>query len=369
MKIHAALIWASLKMYFRDKQALFWSLFFPMLIMLIFGLVNFDRFSPPKVGVVDAAQNQASQVLIGALGGTDDQKLLKVETGGRAAMFEKLRKGDIDAVIEIPADFAAPGRVTTVNVAYDSRKPQERGIVSSVLGGTMERLFQQIAAVPDQFKVESRFATSQTEVEGKGQGYKGFLVPGIAAMAIMQGGLFGVVFTLVAYKSRGILRRLQAAPIGPSHVLTGQVTTRLVVSVMQTYVLLIVGIVALRVTIGEGIASWVNLTIFALLGGALFIAMGLAISGWAKSEDTAAPLANVISLPMMFLSGVFFPLSAMPDWVSNISQFLPLTYLADGLRAVALDNTSLASLWPQIAGLAGWCVVMFALATRTFRWE
>ncbi len=369
MRLYRALTVASLKMYFRDKQALFWSLFFPMLIMLIFGLMNFDRFSPPQVGIVDAAGNQASRALVTALSGGADETLLDIETGDRQALLEKLRKGDVDAVLEIPADFGAPGRVTTVGVAYDSRKPQERGIVSSVLAGTLEEVFQEIAVVPDQYRLESRFTVSQAELEGKGQGYKGFLVPGVAAMAIMQGGIFGVAFTLVAYKSRGILRRLRAAPIGPQHVLAGQVVTRLVVSIMQTYVLLIVGILVLGVSIGEGISSWVNLTIFAMLGGTLFIALGLAVSGWAKSEDTAAPLANVISLPMMFLSGVFFPVAAMPEWVQAVSQYLPLTYLADGLRAVALDNASLASLWPELTGLLAWTGGTFLLATRIFRWE
>ena len=233
----------------------------------------------------------------------------------------------------------------------------------------MEQLFQEIAQVPGEYRLESRFALTEGEVEGKGQGYKGFLVPGIAAMAIMQGGLFGVVFTLIAYKNRGILRRLKAAPISPAHVLSGQVVTRLVVSIMQTYVLLLVGIFVLRVTIGEDLGSWLSLTVFALLGGALFIAMGLAISGWAKSEDTAAPIANVVSLPMMFLSGVFFPTSAMPDWVQSISRFIPLTYLADGLRAVALDGASLASQWPEMTGLAAWTAATFLVAMRVFKWE
>ncbi len=369
MRIYLALITASLKMYFRDRTALFWSLFFPVLIMVIFGLMNFDRFSPPEAGVVDGADNQASQALTAALGGAGGQKLLDVETGSRQEMLDKLTKGDIDAVIEIPAGFGTPGQISTVSVAYDSRKPQERGIVSSVLEGTLEGVFQQVAQVPEQYRVESRFQVTQAEVEGKGQGYKGFLVPGIAAMAIMQGGLFGVVFTLVAYKTRGILRRLRAAPIAPSHVLTGQIVTRLAVSMLQTYVLLTVGIIVLGVTIGENIGSWLSLSAFAVLGGALFISIGLVISGWAKNEDTAAPVANVISLPMMFLSGVFFPTSVMPDWVQTVSQFLPLTYLADGLRAVALDGASLTSQWAPLVGLGAWTVAMFALAARLFRWE
>ncbi len=369
MSIHIAMIMASLKMYFRDRQALFWTLFFPMIIMLIFGLMNFDRFTPPDVGVVDNANSDASRELVARLAGTDAEKLLNIQTGTSEALLDDLETGDVDAVIEIPAGFAVEGRISTVSVAYDTRKPQERGIVASVVAGAVENYFQQSAQVPEQFRVESQFAIAESEIAGRGQGYKGFLVPGVAAMSIMQSGLFGVVFTLVAFKSRGILRRLKAAPVGPSHVLSGQVVTRLIVSLMSTFVLLIVGIIVLDVTIGENAMSWFNITVFAVLGGTLFIAMGLAISGWARSEDTAAPVANVISLPMMFLSGVFFPVTSMPDWVQSISKFLPLTYLADGLRAVALDGAALSSQWPEMVGLAAWAAVMFIVATRLFRWE
>jgi ABC-2 type transport system permease protein len=350
-------------------MALFWSLFFPMLIMLIFGIIDFDRFDPPDVGVVDRAQNQVSAEFVQRLAGSEDQKLLKVQSGTREEVFELLRKGDVDAVIEVPEGFGAGPAQSTIGVSYDSRKPQQQGIVASVVDATVEELFRSLAQVPAEYRVESRFTVTGSQYAGQGQGYRGFLVPGIAAMAIMQGGLFGVVFTLVAFKSRGILRRLKAAPIGPSHILAGQVVTRLVVSIMQTYVLLLVGVIVLNVTIGRDAAAWVNITLFALLGGALFIAMGLAISGWAKSEDTAAPVANVISLPMMFLSGVFFPVTAMPDWVQEISRFLPLTYLADGMRAVALDGASLGSQWPELVGLTAWTAAMLAVATRLFRWE
>ena len=97
--------------------------------------------------------------------------------------------------------------------------------------------------------------------------------------------------------------------------------------------------------------------------------MGLAISGWAKSEETAAPMANVISMPMMFLSGVFFPLSVMPEWLNRWSQYLPLTYLADGMRAITVEGATVITLGNELIGLTVWIIVVFAIATKTFRWE
>ena len=107
----------------------------------------------------------------------------------------------------------------------------------------------------------------------------------------------------------------------------------------------------------------------ALVGGAVFISIGFAISGWAKSEEVAAPIANVIALPMMFLSGVFFPREAMPQVLQGVTDYLPLTYLADALRSVAIDGATLWSQWPNLIGLAVWLTVSFVLAVRLFRWE
>ena len=369
MRIYFVLTIASLKMYFRNRQAIFWALFFPMLIMLIFGLLNFDQFSPPNVGLVDNATNEASSTFRNAIDSGDD-RLLDLSVGEEADLREDIRTGDIDALIIIPAGFGEVGSVSTIQVVLDSRKPAEQGITRTVIDDVLDSMFSELAQVPDQFRVESRFVVEQSFVEGMGEGFRGFLVPGVAAMAIMQGGIFGVVFTLIRFKTGGVLRRLQATPIGPSHFLIGQMTTRLIVTVLQTYVLLVVGMLALGVSIGNGtIMNWVDLTILALFGGALFTVLGLAISGWAKTEDVAAPVANIVTLPMMFLSGVFFPVSVLPGWLANVSQFFPLTYLADGFREITVSGASITTLGPELLGLGIWTAVAFAVATRVFRWE
>jgi ABC-2 type transport system permease protein len=243
-------------------------------------------------------------------------------------------------------------------------------MLSTILGQVTDAVFKEVAQVPGEFRVENSIGISESFITGQGQGFKAWLIPGIAAMAIMQTGLFTVVFTLVRFKSQGVLRRLKATPIGASHFLAGQLTTKAIVVVLQTYVLVIVGAVVLGVSVGAGrVGAWFDLTVLALLGGALFIAIGLAVSGWAKNEETAAPVANIISMPMMFLSGVFFPLSVMPDWLTRWSQYLPLTYLADGMRAITVEGASIATLGTELIGLGVWIAISFVIATKLFRWE
>ena len=370
MQLYIVLTVASLKMYFRNRQALFWALFFPLLIMVIFGIMNFDKFNSPNVGIYDAADNDASRALIQALKGNGDQELLSLTVDSFDEVHYELEFGTSRAVIEIPANYGIPGEFAEIKVTYDERFQQERAVVSTILGQVTDAVFKEVAQVPDEYRVENTLAISESVIEGQGQGFKAWLIPGIAAMAIMQTGLFTVVFTLVRFKSQGVLRRLKATPIGASHFLAGQLTTKAIVVVLQTYVLVIVGAIVLGVSVGNGrVGAWFDLTVLALLGGALFIALGLAVSGWAKNEETAAPVANIITMPMMFLSGVFFPLSVMPDWLTKWSQFLPLTYLADGMRAITVEGASIATLGNELIGLGVWIVIAFAIAIKMFRWE
>lgn len=356
-------------MYFRNRQALFWALFFPLLVMLIFGMMNFNGYNAPSVGVHDEAKSEASRNLIKALQG-DEEEVLKVSIGTPEEILHDLEFGESRAAIIIPKNYGIPGELAVLQVTYDERYTQERAVISTVLKQVTDGMFKEYAAVPDEYLVENSINVNESLIQGQGQGFKGWLIPGIAAMAIMQTGLFTVVFSLVRFKSQGVLRRLKATPIGAAHFLAGQLTTKAIVVVIQTYVLIIVGAVALGVSVNTGrLGAWFDLTILALLGGALFIAMGLAISGWAKSEETAAPMANVISMPMMFLSGVFFPLSVMPEWLTRWSQYLPLTYLADGMRAITVEGATVITLGNELIGLSVWIIVVFAIATKTFRWE
>ncbi|MCH7739973.1 MAG: ABC transporter permease [Chloroflexi bacterium] len=375
MSHYRSLTVVSMKMYFRNKQGIFWALFFPFMIMIIFGLLDFGGFNAPDIGIDDRAGNSASRALIEKLRGPDgDDPIIEVSHGVESTLLAELDDGGVDAVFVIPEGFGEPGRRSAIRVTTDLRRPQESSVALVVLSDALEDLFfeelaRELEAVPDRFLIESRFGIEQTTIEGQDQGFKGFLVPGIAAMAIMQSGIFGVVFTLVRFRAQGVLRRLYATPISPAHFLVGQVITRLTISVLQTYILLAVGAVALGVTIGGSPGAWLSMTLLALMGGALFLSLGLAISGMAKTEEVAAPVSNIIALPMMFLSGVFFPVDSLPDTVSRVTQYLPLTFLADGMRAAALEGAGVTSLGPEFLGLAVWTALMFAIATRTFRWE
>ena len=371
MALYIALIVASFKMFYRNRQAVFFTSFFPLVILVIFGLLNFDKFNKPEVGLVNLGRNEATHDLIlGLYGGQNNDSVLEISRGNREELLRKLKDGDLDVIFIIPEEFGVKGRISTVEVVYDDRREQERDVAIAVLDQSLKQLFISIANVPHDFQMENWFRLAVEEISGEGQGYKGFVVAGITAMSIMQLGIFGVVFTIVRYRSQGVLRRLMAAPINPTHFLLSQVFTRLVILIIQTFFMLAVGATLLDVTIGRGeLLAWVTLGAFALMGGALFISIGLAISGMSRTEESAAPLANIVAVPMMFLSGIFFPVDTMPEAVSSVASFLPLTYLADGIRGVAVEGADITEGTRPLIGLGCWLVISFLLATRLFRWE
>ena len=115
--------------------------------------------------------------------------------------------------------------------------------------------------------------------------------------------------------------------------------------------------------------SYLAFALIAAFGVVMMFGFGLAVGGWAKNENQAAPLTNLIAFPMMFLSGVFFPRFLMPEWLQSVSDFLPLTPLIDGIRKIITEGQSLLQLGPELAIMTAWTVVIYIIAFRVFRWE
>jgi len=358
-----ALFVASGKMFVRNRVAVFFSIFLPLVIMLIFGVLNFEGSTEIQLGIVDEAGNDASATLVDDLGAYD---YLVLSHGTRDDEMAALADGDRDFVLVIPPDWAipAPGGVTGL-VAYASNADPAQAQVAQ--GLLQQAVGQALFAAPGGGGSAAGVAPpiAFESVESRDLGYIDFLVPGIVGMTIMQLGIFGVAFGFVQLKRTGALRRLFATPTSPSYFLSAQVLSRLIIGLVQVSILFAVGIWFGLQMFG----SYLTLFVVVIIGSAIFLAMGFAIAGWAKNEDQAAPVANLISLPMLFLSGVFFPREAMPDFLATITGFLPLTYVIEALRAIVNRGADLLSLGPELLGMAVWVVISFVIAVRLFRWE
>jgi ABC-2 type transport system permease protein len=357
-----ALFVASGKMFIRNRAAVFFSLFLPLIIMLIFGVLNFEGSTEIELGVVDEADNDASATFVETLGEYD---YLIITTGEREAEMAALEEGDRDFVLVIPSGWTVPPPgVATGLVAYAASGDPAQAQVAQ---GLFQQAVAQALYAPGGGGAPAGFAppVEFQSVESRDLGYIDFLVPGIVGMTIMQLGIFGVAFGFVQLKRTGALRRLFATPTSPSYFLSAQVLSRLIIGIVQVAILFAVGIWFGLQMFGD----WMTLLAVVVIGSAIFLALGFGIAGWAKNEDQAAPVANLVSLPMMFLSGVFFPREAMPDILAAITAYLPLTYVNEALRAIVNEGANLAALGPQLLGMAVWVVISFLIAVRLFRWE
>jgi ABC-2 type transport system permease protein len=205
------------------------------------------------------------------------------------------------------------------------------------------------------------------QLPGRDLGYIDFLVPGMVALTIMQLGHLQRGLRLRAAEAhRGAAAAVCARPTSPTYFLGAQVDQppdhRRGAGAECCW-----GGPVVRPAAG-GLASRCCWPV-AALGSIVFLAMGFGVAGWAKNEDQAAPVANLISLPMTFLSGVFFPREAMPDVLQRITDFLPLTYLADALRQITNDGAGVADISHDLLGLMVWAVIAFLIGAPLFRWE
>ncbi len=358
-----ALFMASVKMFVRNRTALFFSLFLPLIIMLIFGVLNFEGSTSISLGIVDEAENDASAALIDEL---REYEYLEITEGSREDELAALEDGDRGFVLVIPADYAPSLGGETGLVAYASTSDPTQaqvaqGLLQQAVAGAMAASVGGSAPPTTALQPPVTFES----VESRDLAYIDFLVPGIVGMTVMQLGLFGVAFGFVQLKRTGALRRLFATPTSPSYFLSAQVTSRMVLGYVQVAILIGIGIWFGLQMFG----SWLVLAVIVGLALLIFLGMGFGVAGWAKNEDQAAPVANLISLPMLFLSGVFFPRDAMPEFLQGVTQYLPLTYVIEALRGVMNEGASMADLGPQLLGMAVWGVITFVIAVRLFKWE
>lgn len=351
-----------IRAYVRDFTGLFFGMFLPLGFMLLFGALNFGGSASVDVGIVDQARNGDSARFIGSLEAVDT---FDISTGTLEDERAELENGDRDMVVVIPTDFriapvAAGATSPTVTVLAHSGRAQALEIGRAILSEIVNRTsFAVTGSAP--------VVTLRTEnVTANDLDYVDFLLPGIIGMNVMQLAVFSVGFGLVIDKQRGVLRRIMATPIPPLSFLAGHVLMRLILAFVQVLILIGVAVLLFNVTIVGSIWTMLALT---TLGSILFLTVGFALAGWASTENQVAPIAQLITLPQLFLSGVFFPRDAAPPLIRPATDLLPLTFLNDALREVSTQGASLWDVRGDVLGLVVWTIVGFFIAVRLFRFQ
>jgi ABC-2 type transport system permease protein len=318
--------------FLRDRGTLAWTLVLP--VMLVVGMSFVFGGTPRplfKVGVLAGGLDPGAHPFL------RERYVQFVPEPDAAQAVHKLTHQELDLLV----DFNAAARYW---VNTDSPK-----------GYIAERLL--LAAVPD---------ARREPVRGAAVRYVDWLFPGILGMNMMFSCLFGVGYVVVRYRKSGFLKRLHATPLTAFEFLSAQVLSRLLL-ILTVTTILYSGIGAL---IGfHSAGSILLLALLAVLGALSMIALGLTIAARFSSEELVGGLLNLLTWPMMLLSGVWFSLEGSPRWVQWLAHVFPLTHVLDAARAVMLDGADLRQIAPHLVYLAATALAFLAFGAWSFRWR
>jgi len=354
--------------YLRNRFGLFFGLIFPVILILIFGAI----FSGNSSGTINIyAQNKdtgpfpSPQFDIGSqlLNAINRSSTVRVITVDRNENFSRyLAAHSASDGLVIPANFSSyywEGRQVNVTV-YGNPTSSTSGIVSATVSGVINYFnlnYYRQNAIPIISIASTTVNTQQTK-------YVDFLIPGLVGFSILVNPMFSLVNISSEYKKTKLFKQLSLTPLTKMEWLTSKIMWYIVLSIASFLLMITVGIVAFgaHITLNEGLIP------FLLLGPTLFASLGMLVGTVTKDPETAGIIGNIVTFPMMFLSGTFFPISIMPTYLQNIAHILPLYYIVEGLNNVMVyGNFTGAAI--DLAVTAIITTVFFVLAVRLFKWR
>lgn len=322
------------KEFLRDRGALGWNILFPFFVVFGMAFAFSDKAQDVfKVGVVGEVAS-----LPAGFAATKHLKFVAFEDASAAQ--NKLRHHQLDMLVQA-------GKPLTYWVNEKSPK-----------GYLVERIMLGTDA--------AKFSPERKAVEGKPIRYVDWLVSGLLSMNMMFSALFGVGYNLVRYRKNGVLKRLKATPLRAVEFLTAQVVSRLIL-IMAVFTVVYQG--ADLFLHFQRLGSLFDLYFIFALGSACLVSLGLLVAARVTSEELAGGVLNMLSWPMMFLSGVWFSLEGAPKALRLFADMMPLTHLIDAARAVMTEGATLSQVAPHLYILAGMTVLFLGVGAWTFKWD
>ena len=323
----------------RESEAVFWAVFFPVLLTAGLGLA----FRGGTGDVLKVATSSATLAV-----SMQSDASLAVSVTDEAAARHALAIGRVVLV----ADELPDG---SVRFQYDDTNPEGRAAQSLA-----DAAIQRAAGRRDPVRVDQQL------VREPGSRYVDFVVPGLVGLGIMSNCLWGLGFSIVDARRRKLTRRLMATPMPRSYYLLSYLCWRMLVLGVEAGVPIGFGMLVFGVPVR---GRFVDLVAICVTASLTFSAMGLLIASRARTIEAVSGLTNLVQLPMWILSGVFFSAQRFPAAVQPLIKALPLTAVIDALRAHMLQGATLAEVGAQLGTLSAWLVVCFVLALKLFRWR
>jgi len=348
LKAFRSLSRALMRGFVRDRTALVFSLLLPVLFLALFGSL-YRNTDTPKLSVIEWGQ-----VPLFAKAGPGLDKVFSVShTSSWKLALRDVRQGDDDAAVEQIGPLLV--------VHYSIADPTTAGLVQTIFSSIVEQANKALV------KANRGYLLLTKQVEKQSLRPIQFVAPGLLGWAIASGATFGAAITLVNWRHNKLLRRLRLAPVSTGSVVLARVGVALVVAMVQLALFLAIATTpyfGLQLT-----AAWWMAIPLVICGTLAFMSIGLLVGSFAKTQQAATAVANLIILPMAFLGGAFIPLVFAPSWMQKVSYAMPLRYLVTGMQDVMARGEGPAAALPDIGILLLLTAVLCLISVRVFRWD
>lgn len=351
---------ANLKMMVRGRQALFWALMFPLMFTVIFGF--FFGGTDSKLGTIALINKSNTEIAQNLEKAMEGAKIFKIRQETNLEEAKKLlSKSTVATIVEVPENFGAltPDAPKEIIIVEDPANSQVNAVVAGFLREFTTQLNYQIQKAKPIYNVKVE-TTSAANLN-----YFDFVLIGLIGMALMNGSIQGIAISMAKYREDKILKRITTTPLRPWKFVGAEVVSRLFLNLFQIGLVLSIGIYFFHAHIDT--AALPVLILLGLLGGLLFQSIGFAVSAVARTTDAAQGMAVAISVPMMFLAGVFFPIDQLPLWLYSIVKYLPLAPLLRMLRQVGLEDLSPFTNPNNVVIVIAWIIIALAISIWRFR--
>lgn len=349
---------ASLKATFRSPQSVFFSLFFPIVLIVIFGALSGG--GGISLDIAFHSGTDTSNAVYKAMAGSP---VFDIKKGSDADMEDRLKKGRITAIVDIQKNNAG-GAAYTVHLKTTSASRKDLPVLETILRDIINAVNNTGKPAAGSYAV-----VEKEQIPGRIYKMIDFYLPGMLGFSLIGASVFGVAFVFFSFRETLVLKRMYSTPVGRGYIVAGEGIGRIIFQLTTAVVLILFGKFFYGFTLANGFVTFVELLLLSLLGLVVFMGFGFIVSSVAKNQNVIPIYANLFMFPQYFLSGTFFPRGALPQGVQTIVKYLPLTALNDAMRKVSFEGAHLWQTPVELAILAGWCVVIYAVAVKVFRWE
>ena len=345
-----------LKIFFRNRQSIFFSMLFPLIFTGVF-FFSAGPADPIKLGLVNMSPSPIGSKFSDLVMA---EPVFDVTTGSINTLKEELIIGNQTAIILIPENFSFIDGGGEIKLILDAAQVRQASAIQETLNNSLLTIERDIRGTKPMFNLVLE------DIQARPQRYIDFLLPGILAYMLMNLCIAGSGFNIVEFRRRGILKRLFVTPIQPKDFIVAIILSRMIIVLTQISVMLGLAVMLLDIKILGGFLSLYGMVI---LGTFIFLCIGFFLGSIAKSQEAIQPIVALTSFPQLVLSGVFFPISSLHEYLQPIAHSLPLSVVVSGMRSITNDGMHLLSINYTILGIMTWILISFFLATKFFVWK